>query len=230
MNIQDLHKNLQKEWYYINEFFSRKTKTESWEDFKKNYENFESISIQEFLTISDKTFELWEHWKYINNYSVDFVKQYNSKNNHICKCYIRNKPNEICDHSIKNQTFSEVWGSFKEYLNYDNPETKIALKDMELLSETMFGEWVKKLGIRGYDYYGSSDNKSFIELWNEFKEIWGINPDDYNEDELNEMLYTISNTYCEEFQEYLTDMNYHSYKWYSIGEQYEICMHWSGII
>ena len=68
-----------------------------------------------------------------------------------------------------------------------------------------------------------------MQLWNEFKEIWDIDTDDYNEDKYKEMNKYVSEIKCEDsekFFRYRENANYHSFDSYSLLEQFEICEHY----
>jgi hypothetical protein len=226
MEVANLPEFLQKEWQCVVRYHSEKSDTVLFEEFKKRYDNFEGPTIEEFLSIPKVVYTEWENWKYRNSYETDF------------KVY-----NRSTETQVKTKTLTEVFCEFKEFCQYNSEESKVMFKEMELLSENMLSEWRLKYNFtythvyEGYDSkYEVYSKKSKAELWEEFKEIWEIDIDDYNENKYNEMIKYISEVECDDsnyfkkypqnFFEYRENANYHSFDSYSVLEQFEICEDW----
>lgn len=229
--ITKLPKRLQKEWFMVIRYHSKKNILQVFEDFKKRYDNFEGNSIEEFLAIPNVLFDEWEDWKYKQKYITDF----------------KTKKNKMIDTQVIEKTLSEVINEFKELWQYNSEETNIMFKEMELLSKNMMYEWKLKYNFEFPHVYEKDNNhftcvqrnyhlKSKAQLWKEFKEIWNIDISDYNEEKYNEMTNYINEIECNledyfkdyprNFLDFLEDSNYHSFDSYSILEQFEICRYW----
>lgn len=226
--VAKLPENLQKEWYTVTRYHSDKKDT-VFEEFKKRYDNFEGPTIEEFLAIPKVVYTEWENWKYSKGYHTNFkeyIKKYRSN-----------------DTEVKIKTLTEVWNQFKEFWQYNSDvASKVMFSEMELLSENMIREWRFKYNftyIHVYEEYNSKyetySKKSKAQLWEEFKEIWEIEIDNYNEEKYNEMVKYIGEIECDDenyfkdpqnFYEYCEDSNYHSFGSYSVLEQFEICEDW----
>jgi hypothetical protein len=203
--IDKLSKRLQKEWACTSRYYSSKTDTEVFEEFKKRWEQFEGLSVQEFLNVSDVIYTEWTFWKYKNHYDTNF--------------------------KIANKFFTEVWNEFKIFWELNTAESKVMFKEMELLSENMLHEWRMKYSFdyprvyendvqRNYDY----TLKSKTQLWDEFKEIWEIDISNYNEDKYEKMIVYVSEFQGEDgFYRFRENANYHSFDSYSLLEQFEFC-------
>ena len=218
--IKNLPKNLLYDWYYINSYFSKKNDEQRFTDFKKLYNNFEGESINEFLNVNDYVMSEWKNWKYKNHYSKDFEIGWNSKKNSRCRCWYD------CKHVKKQQTFSDVWVEFKNDFQLNTPESKLIFEEMDKIkmSNSMLQEWSYKHYNDHPHVYGDSDGKTKSQLWNEFKETWEIDIDDYNEKKYDEMADEIkkglTNSGYEKWFEFIDD--YNNYENYSIIEKYEI--------
>lgn len=243
--IAELPERLQKEWSSI--CYSSKTDIHVFEEFKSRWEQFQGTTIEEFLNVSNSVYIQWKDWKYKNGYNTDFKSRYNSKDKTKCDCIFIDEKSKRCDHTIKSKSFTEVWNEFKLFWELDSEESKVMFKEMELLSVNMLGEWRMKYNFDYPHVYEKDNNhwscverdyrlKSKVQLWNEFKEIWDIDIDDYNEDKYKEMNEYVSEIECDSedyfkdyptnFYEYREDANYHSFDSYSLIEQFEICEDW----
>lgn len=229
---------LQNEWYNVTRYSDKKD-TIMFENFKKLYDNFEGHTIEEFLDIPKVLYTEWENWKYRKGYHTDFktyIKKYRSN-----------------DTKVIEKTLTEVWNEFKKFWQYNFEGTfsdissKVMFTEMELLSENMIQEWRYKYNFtytNVYEEYNikyeTYSKKSKAKLWEEFKEIWEIKIDNYNEEKYNKMVKYISKIECDEenyfkeyprnFYEYCEDGNYHSFDSYSVLEQFEICKDWASSI
>jgi hypothetical protein len=199
--------NLKKEWRNVIEE-KRKLK------FKKEYENYKGDAMDEFNDVPEVVYKEWEYWKMKCGYLPTLGKK-----------------------------FSEVWKEFKEYWQYDKSETKKMYEEMKLLSDGMLREWRMKYTEEYPDVYdeeafwnGKKKEKTKAEMWGEFKEKWGIDVENYNDDLYKEMEKYIceiecdAEDYCKDyprnFFDYRENGNNHSYDSYSIWEQYEIAKEW----
>lgn len=205
--VAKLPERIQKEWGFVCQYYSSKTDIQVFEEFKNSWELFQGPTFEEFLSVSDAVYIQWKLWSY-KNYGIEFKK-----------------------------TLTEVWNDFKTFWELDSEESKVMFKEMELLSENMLDEWSMKYNFDYPHVYEKDNNhwscvqreyrlKSKVQLWNEFKEIWDIDIDDYNEDKYKEMNKYISEIECEDsekFFRYRENANYHSFDSYSLLEQFEIC-------
>jgi hypothetical protein len=208
--VAKLPERIQKEWGIVCRYCSSKTDIQVFEEFKNSWELFQGPTFEEFLSVSDAVYIQWKLWSY-KNYGIEFKK-----------------------------TLTEVWNDFKTFWELDSEESKVMFKEMELLSENMLDEWSMKYNFDYPHVYERDNNhwscvqrdyrlKSKVQLWNEFKEIWDIDIDDYNEDKYKEMNKYVSEIECEDsekFFRYREDANYHSFDSYSLLEQFEICEHY----
>jgi hypothetical protein len=224
VEIAALPERIRKEWASVCRFYSSKTDVQVFEDFKNRWDNFKGRTVNEFLSVSDAVYTQWKIWQYKNDYDINFEKDSGSE-----------------------KSLTEVWNEFKLFWEWDTEESKVMFKEMELLSENMLREWRIKYSF-DYPYvYEKDDNhyscvqrdyrlKSKVQLWDEFKEIWEIDIDNYNEDKYNEMSEYVNEIECDSenyfkdyprnFFEFRENANYHSFDSYSIIEQFEICEDW----
>jgi hypothetical protein len=210
--IAKLPEFLKKEWYSVCQYYSSKSDIQVFEEFKKRWDNFEGPMVEEFLSFPNVVYVEWESWKYRNGYD-----------------------------GIVEKSLTEVLTEFKNFWEYDKPESKMMFKEMELLGKRMLREWRYKYNFtyaHVYEGYNGSDYrlKSKAQLWYEFKEIWEIDTSNYNEDKYKEMSefvneiqcddYNYSKDYPRNFFDFCENSNYHSFDSYSILEQFEICEDW----
>jgi hypothetical protein len=245
--IAKLPKLLQEEWHSVCQYYSSKSDVQVFEEFKKRWDNFEGADVEEFLSFPKVVLVEWKTWKYSNGYDTDFKTRYNSIKNKKCECFMIDKSTKLCDHQVINKTLKEVLSEFKNFWEYDKPESKVMFKEMELLSKNMLDEWRLKYKFVYPHVYESHESnhsyntgdyhlKSKAQLWDEFKEIWEIDTSNYNEDKykemseyINEILcddYNYSKDYPRNFFDFCENSNYHSFDSYSILEQFEICEEW----
>ena len=221
MEVANLPEVLQKEWQCVVRYYSEKSDTTLFDEFKKRYEG---PTIEEFLAIPKVIYIEWENWKYRNGYETNFKK------------YIKERSS-----TETTKTFTEVFCEFKNFWEYDSEESKIVFSEMEHLSENMICEWRLKYNFVYPHVYEKGVRrdyrmKSKFQLWEEFKEIWEIDILDYNETKYNEMNKYISEIECDSenyfkeypqnFFEFRENANYHSFDSYSVLEQFEICEDW----
>jgi hypothetical protein len=213
-----LTENVLKDFNNVLKYHSRDSKEERMLRFKTTYEDFTGTAIDEFNQMPNVVYKEWDYWKMVKGYIPELGKP-----------------------------FSEVWNEFKAYWQYDNEETKVVFKEMELMSNNMLTEWRMKYTdqyphVYEDDYWNTTRNarnrkaKSKAEMWEEFKEKWGMDVENYNEHTFNQMNAYINDTlcdtddYCREYPrniyEYRENANYHSFDSYSIWEQYQICQQW----
>ena len=123
----------------------------------------------------------------------------------------------------------KTWEEFKTEWDLENNTTMF--EEISKLSDNMMNEWTMKYKNRYphvYDIYQDDDEKSKSELWEEFKEIWELDFENYNEDVYNKMSEDLreqgqlTNFMRNTWYEWKTNANYHSYDSYSIIEQHEI--------
>jgi hypothetical protein len=221
---------LQKEWDCDTSYWSEKEPTIRFKKFKERYENFEGKTIEELTSMSKVIYTEWSQWKYCNGYNTSFNTEINRLGWKI--------------QSKTEKTLTQIWNQFKDFWQYNTPETKNVFKEMELLSENMLQEWRYKYNftyVHIYEGYNSNydeySKKPKAQLWEEFKEIWEIDITDYNEDKYNEMIKYITEIeteadvnyfkeYPRNFYEFREDSNYHSFDSYSVLEQFQICEDW----
>lgn len=246
--VKSLPDRLKQEWYSVERYYSKKPIEERFNDFKKSFNNFQGEAVEELLNAENVVYKLWEEWKYYNKYYCNFTIRYNTIKNKKCECSMIDKPSKSCDHKKIQKSIKEVWDEFKIYWDYDKEKSGKMFKEIGLLSDVMMKEWFYKYTFRfphvyendecySYNFdYEKFKSKSKSDLWEEFKEIWSIDPENYNEDKLNEMSKYINSVECDNenyiknyprnFYEFCEDSNYHSYDSYSILEQYQICKEW----
>lgn len=231
--VANLPEILQKEWVCVAGYYSSKSDTIMFEEFKKRYDNFEGKTIEEFLTIPKVVYTEWEKWKFLNGYETGFNTDINERGWKV--------------KSKVEKSLYQVFSQFKEFWQYDSEATKVMFKEMEFLSEEMRHEWALKYNFVYPHVYQKDMNhyscvqrdyrlKSKAQLWEEFKEIWKIDILDYNENMYSEMSKYISEIGCDSknyfkeypqnFFEFRENGNYHSFDSYSIIEQFEICEEW----
>jgi len=233
--ILKLHPLLQKEWQCVR--FSGDNQKVLFEKFKKLYDNFKGPTIDEFLSMPDVVYNLWEAFKRRNGYNLVFKKYI-----HPGELY-RYTKDELRKHS-KIKTLTEVWNEFKEFWKYDSLESKVMFKEMGLLSENMLREWDFKYNFTQACDYGDyhcrqeeREKKPKTKLWEEFKEKWEIDVDNYDELKYDSMEEYVNHfvddykDYCSDyprnFWEYCEDANYHSFDSYTILAKVELCQEWS---
>ena len=231
--VANLPELLQKEWKCMVGYYTSKSDTTLFEEFKKRYDNFEGKTIEEFLAIPKVVYNEWENWKYRNGYETGFDTDINERG-----WGVKNKVEK---------SLTQVFSKFKKFWQYDSEASKVMFKEMEFLSENMIREWRLKYNFVYAHVYEKDTNhyscvqrdyhlKSKAQLWEEFKEIWEIDILDYNEDKYDEMRKYISEIQCDSenyfkeyprnFFEFRENANYHSFDSYSIIEQFEICEYW----
>lgn len=204
---------LKKEWLNFQTYNDN-----SFDQFKKQYNNLVGDSVNEFIKIDNIVYDEWYYFKLEKRYDM----------------YLKD--------------FDKVWNEFKQFWNLNSNETIQVFTEMKLLSKDLLQEWrykymfvypgVYEKAIYGDEYWKKHDiysKKSKMELWNEFKEIWDIDINDYDEHLLNEIKAFVNqvdeyeNT-CQEyprnFWEYRENGNYHSFYSYSFLEKEEICKMW----
>ena len=217
MEVEKLPKILQKEWSTVVSYYSKEKDIIVFEKFRKRYDDFKGASVEELLSMPDVVYTEWKYWKYQNQYETDF------------------------------DSLTDILSEFKKFWQYVSEETKTMFKEMELLSNRMLQEWRLKYNFEYPHVYERDDNhyscvqrdyhlKPKAQLWKEFKEIWGIDTSNYNEDRYKEMtdyIYEIEvddtnyfKDYPRNFFEYRENANYHSFDSYSVLEQFEICKDW----
>ena len=108
--------------------------------------------------------------------------------------------------------------------------------DQIKMSNRMYNEWHMKSNFDFPHIYEEEEQetdyylKSKVELWKEFKEVWEIDIENYNEDKYKEMADFIneikSNDHDQQFYYYRENANYHSFDSYSIFEQFDICQYY----
>lgn len=195
--------NLKKEWNNVLKYWSKDNKDVRMERFKKFYNNFEGPEIQEFISVSDTVYKEWDYWKTNNGYDSEFTKS---------------------------KSFNEAWKEFKDYWQYDTPQSQVMFEEMKIMSNNMLREW--RIEYTNEEYH----MKSKSEMWEEFKIKWEIDLENYNEDYYKEMKSYVhemlrdNNNYYKEyprnFSDFRENANYHSYDSYSLLEQYEIAQEW----
>ena len=194
-----LPKRLYNEWRKVCGYYSRRSDLEIWNDFKSTWD-VNSISVKEILAVSDTVNQEWVYWRMKNNIYY-----------------------EIKD-------LSSIWNSFKKEWQFDSDETKRVFEEMSKLSDHMLNEWRYKYNYTYTHVYEDrwtnnvDYNKSKSKLWDEFKEIWQLDFDNYNEDEYKRMRDSIeSGDYDDQaWFNFRENANYHSFDSYSIREQYDI--------
>lgn len=222
MKIVLLNQRLKKEWEALSQIHSSKTEAERYQEFKKNWDDFQGDTINEFLDMPNAAHTEWTYWT-------------------------RNVSDHRYSTNFNGKSLKQVWEEFKLYWELDDPDSKLMFQEMELLSNKMLEEWRYKYRfsyphvyeinapyVNGYQRYDFS--KSKMKLWDEFKEIWEIDIENYNEDKYKKMLEYINSIECDSFCyrenyprnffDFRENANYHSYDSYSVIEQYEICEAW----
>lgn len=145
-------------------------------------------------------------------------------------------------------TFDEEFKNFKDSWQYNTSETQQVFNEMKLLSNTLTTEWRIKYTFHSiyiYESYescrkGDYESKTKAQLWDEFKKIWDLDPENYSEyllSEYQELIYECDKdsetiyfeNYPRTFWEFREDSNYHSYDSYSVLEQYRICQEWKDL-
>jgi hypothetical protein len=190
-------------WKNVKRIYSEKSENQLFDDFKKRWNHFKGPEIEEFLSVNESVYREW-HLLYYNN--VEF-------------------------------SFTKAWDEFKSIWQLETNGTKLMFEEMEKIkmSNNMHCEWTMKYN---FDYPHVYENdvhyelKSKAQLWEEFKEIWEIDINDYNEYKYFRMNEYVNDIQCEDgddFFLYCEDSNYHSFDSYSLLEQFEICEHYDSI-
>lgn len=202
VQIAELPKRLQEEWCDKSRYYSDKKDVEVFEEFKQSWESFQGPVVEEFLSVSNSVYIQWKNWKSINRYYTGF----------------------------KNKTLMQVWNEFKLFWQLETEESKIMFEEMELLSKNMLHEWYFKYEFHYPHVYEERQSwanyhlKSKAQLWDEFKEIWEIDLDNYNEFKYEEMMEFVNKIKgSRKFFSYCENANYHSFDSYSLFEKFEIC-------
>ena len=180
---------------------------------KKFIEYYQGNCIPEFIDLPKVVYTEWRYWK--NEYNRRMFKP------------------------VEKDTFDKYFQEFKDFWQYGSLETQQVFREMELLSNRLLNEWRIKYTFTSVHIYESCINRDYMsktkaQLWEEFKKIWDLDPEDYSEHLLEEYLEIINkneddsyenyfNEYPRNFWEFRENANYHSY---SILEKYQICQEW----
>lgn len=205
-----LSEKLRNEWNDIARYYSVKSDEQVFQDFKKRWENFQGSTIKEFTSMPQSVYTEWKYWKCIMGYSTEFG----------------------------DKSLSDVWNEFKTDYQLYSLESNEMFQEMDLInmSKSMYDEWHMKSNFDFPHIYEKEQQtdyylKSKSQLWKEFKEIWEIDIEDYNEKKYKEMSDYIneikSNDNDQQFYHYRENANYHSFSSYSIFEQFEICQYYA---
>ena len=225
--IAKLPEYLKKEWGTLRQYYTRQTIEQQYGGFKKQWDNFEGETIDEFLKVNASVFEEWKSWKYKQGYDRSFATRYNTIRNCRCVCFMVDKAEESwCDHKLIVKSLKDVWNEFKVEWQLDTAESLAMFEELAKIkmSESMLNEFRMKYNHNYPHVYGEDIGQSKAELWKEFKIKWEIDVQDYNETKYDEMVEFVGKVECSEsFFSYREDMNYHSFDSYSMLEQYEIC-------
>ncbi len=176
--------------------------------------------IQEFIDLPKVMYNEWIYWK------IDYNRR-------------------MFDH-VEKDTFYNYFQEFKDFWQYSSIETQQVFREMELLSKILLNEWRIKYTFTSahvYESYESYQNGDYIsktkaQLWEEFKKIWDLDPENYSEHLLEEYIEIINKNEAEAYENYFNEYprnywefrenaNYHSYDSYSILEKYQICQEWA---
>lgn len=209
--ISLLSEKLQNEWKDICRYYSTKSDEQIFQDFKKRWENFQGSTIKEFTNMSNSVYIEWKYWKCINGYLTEFG-----------------------DKSLTN-----VWNEFKTDYGLYTLESNEMFQEMDQIkmSNRMYNEWHMKSNFDFPHIYEEEEQetdyylKSKAQLWEEFKKVWEIDIENYNEDKYKEMIDFINeiksnDLHDQQFYKYRENANYHSFDSYSIFEQFDICQYY----
>ena len=203
-----------------NGFYSRKSEAERTRDFKKWWEIGEDGSIgdtaMEILKMNKDIIDEWRYWKERKGFY-----------------YVTG------DEKI---TLKELWSNFKENWQFEETLAAGVFDEMAKLCGGLLWEWRFKYTYAYTHVYEKDSpvdyNKTKIQLWKEFKDIWGDgNVSDDIDDFINDINFEYKsmsdaiegdpnyNDNDEAYQawiNYRENANYHSYDSYSMREQYDI--------
>lgn len=128
----------------------------------------------------------------------------------------------------------EIWNEFKQDWDLFSSESNRMFKEMELLSEDLLIEWRMKYTYEFPHVYEKEDycnykvnyNKKRTVMWEEFKTIWDLDPQNYDESLYNSLKeetrrYFDCYDHCK-WMQFLTESNYHSYDSFSLLQKNEI--------
>lgn len=201
--IHTLPPRLLDEWEDICRYYSPNSDEHEWDTFQQTWA-IDSLTVQEILQVSETINTEWKYYR-------DYVRVYG----------------KVVD-------LEKTWQAFKHFWNLDCNSTKQVFKEMEHLSEGMLYEWRLKytyqypLTYEHEDYTaGTIDyTKSKSQLWHEFKQLWKLDMDNYNEDKYIAMKCVVERGLQKAdwraFQTFKTCANYHSFDEYSMLDQYKI--------
>lgn len=191
-------------------------------DKKKFNKYYKGKYIEEFIYLPEIVYNEWKYWK--NELNIRMIEP------------------------VEKYTFDKYFQDFKDYWQYNTPETLKVFEEMKLLSDSLINEWRHKYSFSSACDYEDHDcyinnkymTKTKAELWEEFKTVWDLNPEDYSEHLLEEYQEFIKECECDNtnyfddyprnFREYREDSNYHSFDSYSILKKFNVCKEWSDFI
>ena len=188
-------KRILEEWQRIRQYYSPKSKQEVWEDFKKAWDP-DFVFVKENLDVPETANTEWKFWR-------DNI--YHGK-----------------------ESLEKQWEIFKTFWNLGSDETNIVFEEMSNLSTGLLREWRYKYNFKYthvYEGYNNVDySKSKAQMWEEFKDIWDLDMDAYDEYEYNRMIKETEGEVddYDAWYNFRENANYHSYDSYSVRERYEI--------
>jgi hypothetical protein len=209
---------------FENDFSYNETlsKTQLVNEFEKSWNNYERDLVNEFLQVNDAVNREWKEYKRKNypNY------------------LIRNVENDISNYS----KMTDMWSAFKRFWELNTMESNLMFEEINYInmSDGMLREWRIKYNFK-YPYvyeldnrakYGNIINENYLsktkfQLWNDFREIWNIDLQNYTEYKFTKMCKFINDIYINDedykFFHYCQKNNYHNFEIFSILQQYEIC-------
>lgn len=209
--INKLHGVLQKEWHSINKSFSFKSDLEVFEDFRKQYNNFEDIDDFLAACSSNVVYNEWERWRPHYRWNEETL------------IVLFNKFKELWQYATnETKTMFNEMGLLSENM----------IREWRLKYEFVYTHVYEMYNCK----YDDIVKKSKTQLWKEFKETWDIDIDSYDEDKYNNMASYVNKIECDtedyfqryprNFFEFRENGNYHSFGNYSIIEQFDICEDW----
>jgi hypothetical protein len=164
-----LPERIRQEWSNECGYYSSKTDSERFDEFKKVW-NVESETVQEILKVSDTVNREWKYYRMRKGYH----------------------------HEIKN--LEKAWDDFKKFFDIELDRSQKMFQEMELLSDGLLREWRYKYNFDFPHVYEENywtnhldTNKPKWQMWEEFKEIWELDPENYNENEYKKMFFNIIN-------------------------------------
>lgn len=123
----------------------------------------------------------------------------------------------------------ECWEEFKRTWDLGSMESEKMFEEMTKLSDGLLREWRHKYNYdfpHVYEGYGDVDyyNKTKVQMWEEFKDIWEIDVQNYDEELYEEMRDGIEDEIHdhEAYFNFRENANYHSYYSYSVREKCRI--------